>query len=194
VVIFSKPCCLVAEDQALIALALEASLEDGGIGIAGPFGSCVEALSWVEQATPALAILDYKLQDGPCTDLAKTLLGRGVPVIIYSGFPHDPETPPELLDVTWLEKPVDPASLLEVVERFAPSLAGHTPRRRIDTMASFRITFAKELLDLHFPIASVEVRHARDADRALRAAELRFSRRYGVDWRTRADVREIEAV
>jgi hypothetical protein len=31
---FSKPCCLVAEDQALIALALEAALEEVGIGIA----------------------------------------------------------------------------------------------------------------------------------------------------------------
>ena len=33
--IFTKPCCLVAEDQALIALALEALLEEVGIGIAG---------------------------------------------------------------------------------------------------------------------------------------------------------------
>ena len=46
---FAKPCCLVAEDQALIALALEAALEEVGIGIAGPFGSCVEASAWVER-------------------------------------------------------------------------------------------------------------------------------------------------
>src|SRR4051794_27525138 len=153
----SKPCCLIAEDQALIALALEASLEDAGIGIAGPFGSCVEALSWVEHATPALAILDFKLQDGPCTDLARTLLRRGVPVIIYSGFPHAPDAPSELRDVMWLEKPVDPASLLEVVERVAPSLAAHTPGRRIGAPARYRVTFAKEVLGLRFPIASVEV-------------------------------------
>ena len=60
-------------------------------------------------------------------------------------------------------------------------------------MGRFRVTFAKELLGLRFPIASVEVRHARDANRALRAAELRFSRRCGVDWRMRADAREIDA-
>src|SRR3954464_13558608 len=41
---------------------------------------------------------------------------------------------------------------------------------------------------------SVEVRHARDADRARRAAELRFSRHYGMDWRMRADVEEVQAV
>jgi DNA-binding NtrC family response regulator len=79
VVIFSKPCCLVAEDQALIALALEASLEDGGIGIAGPFGSCAEALAWVERQTPELAILDYKLQDGPAPTLPRPCCGGVCP-------------------------------------------------------------------------------------------------------------------
>ena len=54
--------------------------------------------------------------------------------------------------------------------------------------------FAKELMGLRFPVASVEVRHARDPERARRAAELRFSRRYGIDWRMRANVEEVEAV
>jgi hypothetical protein len=58
----------------------------------------------------------------------------------------------------------------------------------------YRVTFAKELMGLRFPVASVEVRRARDPDRARRAAELRFSRRYGLDWRMRANVEEVEAV
>src|SRR4051794_2455877 len=124
---FSRPCCLVAEDQALIALGLEATLEEVGIGIAGPFGSCVAASAWVERHTPELAILDFKLQDGPCTNLAQTLLGRGVPVIIASGCPHGPDTPPELREVTWLEKPGEAARLLAVIERYAPSLAHGLP-------------------------------------------------------------------
>src|SRR3954465_2088148 len=124
---FSRPCCLVAEDQALIALALEATLEEVGVGIAGPFGSCVAASAWVERHTPELAILDFKLRDGPCTTLAQTLLGRGVPVIIATGCPHGPDTPPELCDVIWLEKPVDPASLLALIERVAPALAHGLP-------------------------------------------------------------------
>ena len=72
-------------------------------------------------------------------------------------------------------------------------MSGDTPRHRIATLARFRVTFAKEVLGLRFPIASVEVRHARDADRALRAAELKFSRHFGMDWRMRADVEEVEA-
>jgi len=73
-------------------------------------------------------------------------------------------------------------------------MSGHKPRHRIGAPARYRVTFAKEVLGLRFPIASVEVHRARDADRALRAAELKFSRHYGMDWRMRADVSDIEAV
>ncbi len=49
-------------------------------------------------------------------------------------------------------------------------------------------------MGLRFPVASVEVRRARNPERARQAAELRFSRRYGLDWRMRANVEEVEAV
>ena len=73
-------------------------------------------------------------------------------------------------------------------------MSTHTPRYRIGTPAGYRVTFAKEVMGVRFPIASVEVRRARDAGRALRAAELKFSRHYGVDWRMRANVEEVEAM
>jgi hypothetical protein len=66
-------------------------------------------------------------------------------------------------------------------------------RRRIGSTGRYRVTFAKELMGLRFPVAFVEVRCARDPDRARRAAELRFSRRYGLDWRMRANVADVEA-
>ena len=116
-------CCLVCEDQALIGMALEAYLEEQGIVVAGLFLSCAEALAWIEGDTPQVAILDYMLQDGPCTDLAQALIGRGVPVIIYSGFSVDAETPSVLRTVTWLEKPVDRGCLMGAVAQFVPSLA-----------------------------------------------------------------------
>ena len=73
-------------------------------------------------------------------------------------------------------------------------MSTHDGRRRIGNTAQYRVTFAKELMGLRFPVASVEVRRARDPDRARRAAELRFSRRYGLDWRMRANVEEVETV
>ena len=72
-------------------------------------------------------------------------------------------------------------------------MSTHDPRRRIDsTTEGYRVTFAKEVMGLPFPVTSVEVRRAHNADRALRAAELRFSRRCGMDWRMRADLRAVK--
>ena len=68
--------------------------------------SCADALAWAEHATPDVALLDYLLKDGPCTALVRTLLRRGVPVLIYSGIRQD-EVPPDLRPVTWIEKPVE---------------------------------------------------------------------------------------
>jgi DNA-binding NtrC family response regulator len=118
----SRSCCLIAEDQALIAMALEATLEDAGIRVAGPFASSRNALAWMARQTPVLAIIDCKLQDGPCTALVNALLARDVPIIVTSGLPQGPETPRERDGLTWLEKPIDRADLLAAMERLAPSL------------------------------------------------------------------------
>jgi DNA-binding response OmpR family regulator len=110
-----RPCCLIVEDEAVIALSIETSLEDGGMVVAGPFASSDSALAWTRQATPDVALLDFKLKDGTCTEVALTLLRRGVPVVIYSGLPKGADTPPELRDVTWIEKPLAQSELLEVL-------------------------------------------------------------------------------
>ena len=72
-------------------------------------------------------------------------------------------------------------------------MRAHDHQRAAST-AGYRVTFAKEMLGVRFPITSVDVRHARDPDRARRAAELRFSRRFGLDWRVRANIEEIETL
>src|SRR3954470_12415030 len=100
------PCCLVVEDQALIGMALEASLADAGFNIAGPFTRAVDALGYLERHTPDIALLDLVLGDGPCTEVASALRDRGVPFAVYSGVRPPRERPPELVDAPWLEKPV----------------------------------------------------------------------------------------
>jgi DNA-binding response OmpR family regulator len=124
------PCCLVAEDQALIGMALEAYLDEIGMAVAGPFASCEQALAWVEHATPHIALLDFRLNDGPCTTLARILRGRGVPVVFYSGLPSGgPEIPDDLLDVVWIEKPVDRNQLVSVLVNLTASKLNPTFRR-----------------------------------------------------------------
>jgi DNA-binding response OmpR family regulator len=107
-------CCLLAEDQVLIGMEIEAILDEVGLEVAGPFPTCADALAWAEHATPDVALLDYLLKDGPCTELVRSLLQRGVPVLIYSGVRQD-DIPPDLRPVTWIEKPVERAKLIDVL-------------------------------------------------------------------------------
>jgi DNA-binding NtrC family response regulator len=118
-----QPLCLIAEDQTLIGMGLEATLEDAGVAVAGPFPSCRNALAWVKDHTPEIAIVDYKLKDGPCTDLVRALVRRNVPVIIYSGYPHGDDLPAEFCGLTWLEKPTARADLLAAVAQVAPAVS-----------------------------------------------------------------------
>jgi DNA-binding response OmpR family regulator len=123
----SLPCCLVLEDQALIGMALEASLEDAGFQISGPFVRVRDALKWLQTHTPDLALLDLELRDGPCTQLATTLRGRGVPFAIYSGVRPPTVRPPEFDNVPWLEKPVSRRDLAAVLADLARTSAAGRP-------------------------------------------------------------------
>ena len=107
---------LVCEDQALIAFELVTCLQDAGVTVAGCFPSGADALAWADSHTPDFAILDFKLNDGACTALIRLLRARGVPVIIYSGWPqHACDTPSDLRDLPWLSKPLEVDALLEAL-------------------------------------------------------------------------------
>jgi DNA-binding NarL/FixJ family response regulator len=107
-------CCLLAEDQVLIGMEIGAILDEVGMEVAGPFPTCADALAWAEHARPDVALLDFMLKDGPCTELVRTLLQRDVPVLIYSGV-HQGSIPQDLRPVTWVEKPVERAKLIDLL-------------------------------------------------------------------------------
>jgi DNA-binding response OmpR family regulator len=112
---------MIVEDQALIGMSLEASLEESGFTVAGPFMSSAQALNWLKSDAPDVALLDIMLKDGTSLEIARALRGRGIPFAVYSGLPPKDDCPPELKDVPWLEKPVSRetlmATLLELMER-----------------------------------------------------------------------------
>jgi DNA-binding response OmpR family regulator len=103
--------CMIVEDQALIAMALESSLEEIGFEVAGVFSSNAAALDWLDANTPEIALLDVMLKDGACSHLARILKARNVPFAIYSGLSEPVLCPAELQDVPWLEKPVSREAL-----------------------------------------------------------------------------------
>jgi DNA-binding response OmpR family regulator len=109
----SKPLVLVLEDEAIVALALQDDLQDAGHEVAGPFATCSAALEWLETAMPDMAILDAALKDGPCRDIALELSRREVPFLIYSGYQEDRQLLSEFDHITWIEKPVPSAVLVQ---------------------------------------------------------------------------------
>jgi DNA-binding response OmpR family regulator len=115
----TSPWCLVVEDEALIGMALEAFLEDAGFRVAGPFMSNAQALAWLEDHTPDVAVLDVLLKDGPCTSLVRALRRRSIPFAIYSGL-RPGSRPPELETVRWMEKPVSREDLTTVLRQIMP--------------------------------------------------------------------------
>jgi len=113
--------CLLAEDEALIGMALQDMLEEVGMPVAGPFASTAEALDWSRSHSPSVAVLDFALKDGPCTELALRLAAEGVPVIICSGWSPDDHARSKLATLPWLEKPFGRADLLKAIAAVAPA-------------------------------------------------------------------------
>jgi DNA-binding NtrC family response regulator len=107
-----RPCCLIVEDQVLIAMSVEAYLEDEGFEVE-TVTSASQAQAWLEEAhTPVYAIVDFILRDGPATALAEELRRRGIPFVVYSGYPRALGIPSDLMTVPWLEKPTTREDLL----------------------------------------------------------------------------------
>jgi DNA-binding response OmpR family regulator len=116
--------CLLAEDQALIGMALEAYLEDAGYEVVGPFATCAAALDSLETRTPEVAIIDYKLRDGCCLKLARMLHLLNVPFLVYSGLPRLPDLSSEFEGAVWLEKPTDRPELLMALTKLVSAGRG----------------------------------------------------------------------
>jgi len=101
---FSNIRVLVAEDEALVSMLIEAELTDAGYSLIGPFTNCKAALDWLANDTPDLGILDPGLRDGPCTEVALEMRRRNVPFLVLSG--SMPEAlPQELRQAPRIMKP-----------------------------------------------------------------------------------------
>jgi DNA-binding NtrC family response regulator len=106
--------CLIIEDQALIAMSVEAYLEDVGFEVQ-TVASVAQGREWLKDNTPEFVILDFMLKDGPATELAGELHRRGIPFIVYSGYSRHLGVPSELQEVPWLEKPTRREDLLNAL-------------------------------------------------------------------------------
>jgi PAS domain S-box-containing protein len=104
---------MVAEDEAVVSLALCEVLTELGFEVVGPFGSTVDALQATHTANFDAAILDVNLNGDLIYPVAQILMERGLPFIFVTGY--GPESiDRRFRDVVALHKPVDAAMLAQL--------------------------------------------------------------------------------
>jgi CheY-like chemotaxis protein len=105
---------LVVEDEALIALDVQMTLEDldHDIVVAGSNAAAEAALALQRFD---LAILDYRLMDGNTDRLARRLRQAGIPFVVCSGSASVTELGEVFQNTTFLPKPFTTDRLVEAV-------------------------------------------------------------------------------
>jgi PAS domain S-box-containing protein len=104
-------CCLVIEDEPLVALELSAIVEDAGGLIAGSAADAATALTLLHAAEADLAFLDGNLQGERVDEIAAALVARGVPFVFVSGYGRD-HLPEGHDDAPLITKPFEREQLL----------------------------------------------------------------------------------
>jgi two-component system, response regulator PdtaR len=119
---------LIVEDEALVAMMLTDSLEDGGHEVMGPAATAAEALALCEAALPDLALLDVDLRaGGNGVVLARALFGRwGLPVIFASGRLVEARQARDVA-LGFIRKPYEAETVLRGVELAREVMAGGKP-------------------------------------------------------------------
>jgi len=106
---------LIVEDEALIAMQIEAELEDAGCAVVGPAPSAPQALRLIQREAIDAAVLDYRLGDENSCEIAAALLGRSIPFMFVTGHAIE-DLPKDLHGQTCLAKPVKEGDLIATLE------------------------------------------------------------------------------
>jgi len=77
---------LVVEDEALIAMLLEAALEDAGCVVVGPYDRLSDALEAARRDDFDAALLDVNLGGEKVFPVAELLAERNIPFMLLSGY------------------------------------------------------------------------------------------------------------
>ena len=96
---------LVMEDEFLVAMALEALLEEMGCEVVGPFATVSAGIEVAGASRLDAAVLDVNLRDGIVSPIAERLRARGVPVILHTACATASALPPPLDSFHRVNKP-----------------------------------------------------------------------------------------
>ena len=110
---------LLLEDEAIIAMDIEMTLESHGYTVVGPYASIAEARAALGRHHPAAAVMDVNLGgDEHSFALAEELRAAGSAVVFLSGYsPRIVPRPPAVRSAERLSKPVTEAELIGAIRR-----------------------------------------------------------------------------
>lgn len=117
---------LIVEDDALVAMEMEARVSDFGCVVIGPAPTIESANRLIDGGRPDAALLDVNIRGTLITPIAARLRELGVPYALVTGYARIAFEEPEL-QVTKLAKPISPAELSRTLKRLlaaAPTTAG----------------------------------------------------------------------
>lgn len=106
---------LVVEDELLVALSLEAALQQFGCEVVGPISRVGDAEKMARSAPLDGAILDVNLRGHPVFPVADALAARGIPFIFATGYGAE-AAPLSAYGAPRLDKPYDETALRRAME------------------------------------------------------------------------------
>jgi CheY-like chemotaxis protein len=106
-----RPTVLLAEDELLVAMDIEASLRELGCEVVGPVATVAEVERLAERPDLDGAVLDVNLRGAKVFDALPALLARGLPVLLSSGYDEAILFPHEFRSLPVLVKPYDARKL-----------------------------------------------------------------------------------
>lgn len=111
----ARPCILVVEDEALIAMELSDMLLKDGFNVLGPVRSVAQALSLLGAERCDAAVLDVNLGDETAEPVGVALAAKQIPFVTVSGY--DPsQQPAALRSAPFIAKPVDRERLVRALQ------------------------------------------------------------------------------
>ena len=123
-----RPRLLIVEDEALLAMDMETTLESNGMDVVGIADTEEEALREVRALSPDIVLMDIRLRSGDGISAARAIMNMGRVCVIFVSGNSDPNTyaaASQLRPAGWIRKPYDanrlPGLVLEAYQRFRKS-------------------------------------------------------------------------
>ena len=120
----TRPRILVVEDELIVAMDIEATLEGLGYDVIGPMPRLAMALNVAAGDLPDAALLDINLHGETTYPLADALAARAIPFVFMSGY-NLADLPARLKAVRIIAKPIDMHRLGDIVDSLLHENGGH---------------------------------------------------------------------